>query len=76
MIALLTTILASILPMLLKALSDRIGQPTSVDDRRASRGGLRALNKAKTSVEVATVWESHDLELEQLLQEAQARGRR
>ena len=62
--------------MLLKVLSDRIGQPSRVEDRRVDRGGLRALNQAKTSVEVATVWESHDLELDKLLREAEANIRK
>lgn len=66
---LLSGIVSAIIPILLSYLSDRIG---AQQPEREKRDGLKALSKAKTGVEVASVWKRHDNDLEQLLLEAAA----
>lgn len=69
MTALLSTLLSAIIPILLKCLSDMIGQTSK---QKEKRDGLKALNQAKTGVDVATVWKRHDNSIERLLLKAKA----
>ena len=69
MTALLSTLLPAIIPILLKCLSDMIGQPR---EQKEKRDDLKALNQAKTGVDVAVVWQRHDNDIERLLLKAKA----
>lgn len=70
MIAIISTILSAIIPILLKYLSDSMDVNT---EQKESRDDLRAINKAKDGVEVNTVWKRHDNRVEQLLRKAKAK---
>lgn len=70
MIAIISTILSAIIPILLKYLSDSMDVKT---EQKESRDDLRAINKAKDGVEVNTVWKRHDNRVEQLLRKAKAK---
>ena len=67
----LSALLSVIIPMILSYLSDKVG--ANVESHREKRDGLKALNKAKTGVEVASTWKHHDNRIERLLLKARAR---
>lgn len=64
---LLSGLVSAIIPILLSYLSDRMGAENQV---REKRDGLKALSRAKTGIEVASVWKRHDNDIDRLLQKA------
>jgi uncharacterized membrane protein len=71
MTALLSTLISVILPVILSYLSDKMGN--NVELHKGKRDDLRALHKAKSSVQVASTWKHHDLDIERLLLKAKTR---
>ena len=70
---LLTSLLSAIMPILLGYLSDRMG--STAEPKKEKRDGLRAIQKAKTGVEVASAWKRHDDRVARLLLKAKAKRR-
>lgn len=72
MITILTSIFSTIIPILLKYLSDRMETP-QVQEKQNE---LKQLYKAKNTTEVAVAWKRHDNDLERLLRRAKAKHKR
>ena len=72
MITIITSIFSTIIPILLKYLSDRMETP-QVEKKQNE---LKRLYKAKNTKEIAVAWKRHDNNLERLLLKAKAKRKR
>lgn len=65
--------LSAIMPILLSYLSDRMD--STAEPQKEKRDGLKAIQKANTGVQVASVWKRHDDRVSILLRKAKTKSR-